>query len=108
MIAEHCHFSCKGIADEGGKRTRMDRRRKTCKRAAQEVMQWFVFKKSSPAVDFEEVNRVLLEFSTDYPIYQFVDRLRPFRAKSEEKRDPVYEARIERLKREQVVVEYSI
>uniref|UniRef100_A0A915B8W4 Transmembrane protein 199 n=1 Tax=Parascaris univalens TaxID=6257 RepID=A0A915B8W4_PARUN len=60
-----------------------------------------IVKNSSPAVDFDEVNRVLREFSADYPIYQFVDGLRPFRPKSEEKRDPAYEARIERLKREQ-------
>ncbi|KHN86910.1 Transmembrane protein [Toxocara canis] len=58
-------------------------------------------KKSPPVVDFEEVNEVLQHFSAEYPVYQFIERLHPVRVKPEKKRDRAYEARIQKLKKQQ-------
>ncbi|VDM43965.1 unnamed protein product [Toxocara canis] len=57
--------------------------------------------KSPPVVDFEEVNEVLQHFSAEYPVYQFIERLHPVRVKPEKKRDRAYEARIQKLKKQQ-------
>uniref|UniRef100_A0A915PMK0 Uncharacterized protein n=1 Tax=Setaria digitata TaxID=48799 RepID=A0A915PMK0_9BILA len=56
--------------------------------------------------DYDEVMSILIPLSEKYPIYKFIDQLTPYVPVAEKKVNPEYEARLERLRRQQEDREY--
>lgn len=52
--------------------------------------------------DYDEMMTILKPLSEKFPIYKFIERIKPHVPVIEKKINPEYEARLERLRREQV------
>lgn len=54
--------------------------------------------------DCDEMMSILKPLSRKFPVYKFIERIKPHVPVIEKKVNPEYEARLERLRREQVSI----